>query len=271
MTPGVISRVAETASGQVAQDESRPGLEWGVGDTAAEADEVQTALVLARAGLVDEAVSWLRTAMARFRTDAGLALLTARAATAAGDYATAASIATLRFGSLLAHPGDPASADIWRMAFPLAFWSDVQGAAKASGVDPLLLLSLMRRESRFVVAARSRTGAMGLFQIMPDTAREIEPIAEEATEGERLSDAPASADLAARLVRRIMNRFEGALPPVVASYNAGEDRVEAWWRAAKGTADDLFVDSIPYGETRQYVREVLANYATYRRLYAPAR
>ena len=79
--------------------------------------------------------------------------------------------------------------------------------------------------------------------------------------------APASADLAARLVRRIFAKFGGATAPVVAAYNAGEDRVEDWWKSATGLAEDLFVDSIPYGETRTYVREVLANYATYKRLY----
>ncbi|MGE5357604.1 MAG: transglycosylase SLT domain-containing protein, partial [Bacteroidales bacterium] len=138
--------------------------------------------------------------------------------------------------------------------------------AKA-GVDPLLLLSLMRRESRFVVAARSRTGALGLFQIMPYTARELEPTSADTPAGEGLLAAPASADLAARLVKRIQARFDSAVAPVVASYNAGEDRVSDWWKAATGLPEDLFVDSIPYAETRQYVREVLANYETYRRLY----
>jgi soluble lytic murein transglycosylase len=157
------------------------------------------------------------------------------------------------------------------MAFPRAYWAEVQGAAAKNGVDPLLLLSLMRRESRFVATARSRTGALGLFQIMPYTAREILPAAQEASEGDALLGAPASADLAARLVKRIMVRLGDAPAPVVAAYNAGEDRVEAWWRAADGLAEDLFVDSIPYGETRQYVREVLANYATYKRLYGALR
>jgi soluble lytic murein transglycosylase len=236
--------------------------------------EFQTAMILARAGLTDEAASMLGAAAARFRTDLGLALLTARAAAAAQDYATASAIVSTRFSRFLAHPASTGQAastaldDVWRMAFPRAYWTEVQAAAIRSAVDPLLLLSLMRRESRFVATARSRAGALGLFQIMPYTAREIVPAAQDASEGDSLLDAPASADLAARLVKRILARFDGATAPVVAAYNAGEDRVEDWWRASRGLAEDLFVDTIPYGETRQYVREVLANYATYKRLYS---
>jgi soluble lytic murein transglycosylase len=238
-----------------------------VTDTAAASPEFKTATVLARAGLLDDAASVFHAATARFRTDDGLALLAARAATAARDYATASSIVSTRFSEFLARPADLLPDDVWQMAFPRAYWSEVEGAANRNAVDPLLLLSLMRRESRFVVTARSRTGALGLFQIMPYTAREILPAAQEAGEGESRLDAPASADLAARLVKRIVTRFDGATAPVVAAYNAGDDRVEDWWRASNGVAEDLFVDSIPYGETRQYVREVLANYATYKRLY----
>lgn len=238
-----------------------------VSDSASASPEFDTAMILARAGLLDDAASAFHAAMARFRGDTGLALLAARAATAAGDYATAASIVSTRFGASLAHPGSGPSDDVWRMAFPRAYWPEVEAAATKSQVDPLLLLALMRRESRFVATARSRTGALGLFQIMPSTAREIVSASDEATEGDTVLDAPVSADLAARLVKRIATRFGGATAPVVAAYNAGEDRVEDWWRASTGVAEDLFVDSIPYGETRQYVREVLANYATYKRLY----
>jgi soluble lytic murein transglycosylase len=238
-----------------------------VGDVAAASPEFRTAIVLAKAGLLDDASAMFGAAVARFRADAGVALLAARAATTAGDYATAAALVSTRFGAFLTRPSRGIPDDLWRMAFPRAYWTEVQGAAARSAVDPLLLLSLMRRESRFVVTARSRTGALGLFQIMPYTAREIVPAAKEAAESESLLGAPASADMAARLVKRIVTRFGGATAPVVAAYNAGEDRVEDWWRASRDVAEDLFVDSIPYGETRQYVREVLANYATYKRLY----
>ncbi len=239
---------------------------------AAEASaEFRAAMVLARAGLVDDTASLLRVAVARFRTDDGLALLAARASFSAGDFGPAWSIVSARFASYLARPAEGMPPDLWQMAFPRAYWDDVQPAAARAGVDPLLLLSLMRRESRFVLTARSRAGAIGLFQVMPETAREVAAAPAEAADDEQLLAAPASAEVAARLVKRIATRFGNATAPIVASYNAGEARVEAWWQAAHGLGEDLFVDSIPYGETRQYVREVLANYATYKRLYADKR
>jgi soluble lytic murein transglycosylase len=236
-------------------------------EAAVSAGDFGAALVLARAGLLDDASSMLASLAGRLRTDQALALLAARTASAAGDYATAWSLVATRFAQVLAQPLGPEAEDIWHMAFPRAFWNEVSAAATKADVDPLLLLSLMRRESRFVVAARSRSGAQGLFQVMPDTAKDIVAAIEDPAESERLASAPPSAEMAARLVRQIMTRFGGATAPVVAAYNAGEDRVQAWWRAAKDLPEDLFVDSIPYGETRQYVREVLANYAIYKRLY----
>ena len=61
--------------------------------------------------------------------------------------------------------------------------------------------------------------------------------------------------------------FGGALAPVIASYNAGEERVAIWWESARDLPEDLFVDTIPYSETRRFVREVLANVAGYHRVY----
>ena len=58
------------------------------------------------------------------------------------------------------------------------------------------------------------------------------------------------------------------LAPTLASYNADIDRVVVWWNAARGLPEELFVDSIPYRETRSYVRQVLANYAMYQRVSA---
>ena len=74
--------------------------------------------------------------------------------------------------------------------------------------------------------------------------------------------------IAAKLISNLTMIFRGAMPPIIASYNAGEDRVSVWWHAARGLGEDVFIDSIPYMETRRFVREVLANYSAYRRLYA---
>jgi soluble lytic murein transglycosylase len=86
---------------------------------------------------------------------------------------------------------------------------------------------------------------------------------------ELLIEPHIAAELAANLLERNLLQFQGALAPTIASYNADKDRVDVWWNAARGWPEELFVDSIPYRETRGYVRQVLANYAMYLRASAP--
>ena len=147
-------------------------------------------------------------------------------------------------------------------------------SAALHGVDPTLLVSLMRQESRFDPQARSIVGAVGLLQVMPYTA---EALAERAGVGHilgpdgldeaALADPAVNTAIAARLNGDLLELFDRARAPVIASYNAGEERVAIWWEAARDLRQDFFVDSIPYSETRRFAREVLANYAAYLRVY----
>jgi soluble lytic murein transglycosylase len=130
----------------------------------------------------------------------------------------------------------------------------------------------MRQESRFDPNARSLVGALGLMQIMPYTAEDLRVTAglEDVFLDEAVLLQPrVNTRLGATLMRRLLTMFEGAVAPVATSYNAGEDLAAVWWQAADGLREDQFVDSIPYSETRRFVREVITNYTAYRRLYAP--
>lgn len=235
--------------------------------------EFRAAMALARAGLVDDAAWYLRRLLDRSRGDRGLALLAARASSQAGDHASAARVLFNHFTAYFNRPARGLPDDFLRMAYPRPFWDTVVDAARAHDADPVLLVSLMRSESRFDPAARSAVGAVGLLQIMPYTA---EALAERAGVGEILASPLDDATLAeprvniaiaARLNADLLELFDGARLPVIASYNAGEDRAGEWWSAARGLRDDFFVDSIPYTETRNFTRGVLANYAAYARIY----
>ena len=235
--------------------------------------EFRAAMALARAGLIDDAAWYLRRLLGRSRGDGGLALLAARASSEAGDHASAARVLFNHFPDYFNRPGRGLPDDFLSMAYPRPFWETVVAAARAHGADPVLLVSLMRRESRFDPAARSAVGAVGLLQIMPYTA---EALAERAGVGEILAGGIDDATLAeprvniaiaARLNADLLELFDGARLPVIASYNAGEDRAGDWWAAARGLRDDFFVDGIPYTETRNFAREVVANYAAYERIY----
>ena len=235
--------------------------------------EFRAAMVLARAGLVDDAAWYLRRLLDRSRGDRGLALLAARASSQAGDHASAARVLFNHFTPYFNRPARGLPDDFLRMAYPRPFWDTVVEAARAHDADPLLLVSLMRSESRFDPAARSAVGAVGLLQIMPYTA---EALAERAGVGEileaplddaTLAEPRVNIAIAARLNADLLALFDGARLPVIPSYNAGEDRAGEWWAAARGLRDDFFVDSIPYTETRNFTRGVLANYAAYERIY----
>jgi soluble lytic murein transglycosylase-like protein len=235
--------------------------------------EYRAAMVLARAGLIQDAAWYLRRLLADQR-DGGLALLAARASADAGDYANVARILVNHFGRFLQEPARDLPDDFWTLVYPRPFWDDVRHAGTTHGVDPLFLVSLMRQESRFDPEARSTVGAIGLFQIMTYTAEALAPRAGVANvlgpatiDESVLAQPEVNAAIAARLAGDLFDLFDGAAAPVAASYNAGEERVAIWWATSRELTPDFFVDTIPYSETRRFVREVLANRAVYERIY----
>ena len=169
------------------------------------------------------------------------------------------------FGVYLQRPATNLPSDFWALAYPRAFWPEVSAAAARYNVDPLLMLGLSRQESHFDRTARSPVGAVGLFQIMPYTALELDSTFSNPAAMERLVQPAVSAELAAKLIASLQTRFQGALAPTIASYNADRERVQVWWDSAKGLPEELFIDSIPYQQTRAYVRQVITNYELYRR------
>lgn len=227
--------------------------------------DYKAAALLSRAGMLPDAAVYARRLNAAFRRDDAVALLAARASEAAGDYSSSSTLMSRYFGRYLQQPATNLPDDFWALAYPRAYWAEVSSAAGRHNVDPLLMIGLARQESHFNPMARSPVGAVGLFQVMPYTAAELDPAFSNPAELERLVQAEVSAELAAKLLASLYARFEGELAPTIASYNADKERVQVWWDAAKGLPEELFIDSIPYQQTRAYVRQVLTNYAMYQR------
>ncbi|MEO2198798.1 MAG: transglycosylase SLT domain-containing protein [bacterium] len=237
--------------------------------------EFKAAMTLARAGLAVDAAWYLRRLVERRRGDRGLALLAARASAEAGDHRAVARLLANHFTGFLQRPADDLPDDFYALVYPRPFLNAVERAAGGRDLDPALMFSLMRQESRFDPNARSFVGALGLFQIMPYKATELGPragldgLSAADFEDETVLLQPrVNAAIAATLAGDLFAMFGGALAPVIASYNAGEERVAIWWESARDLPEDLFVDTIPYSETRRFVREVLANVAGYHRVYA---
>jgi soluble lytic murein transglycosylase len=227
--------------------------------------DYRAAVLLSHSGMVSDAAIYARRLNGAFRKDDAVALLAARASEAAGDYSSASTLMSAYFGPYLQRPAGNLPPDFWTLAYPRAYWTEISAAGARHKVDPLLMLGLSRQESHFDRMARSPVGAVGLFQVMPYTAVELDPSFSNDKAMERLVEPEVSAELAAKLIASLQARFGGELAPTIASYNADKERVQVWWEAAKGLPEELFIDSIPYQQTRAYVRQVLANYQMYRR------
>jgi hypothetical protein len=155
-----------------------------------------------------------------------------------------------------------------RLRFPPASAGPVFRASEQETLSAPFLWSIMRQESGYNPTARSRAGALGLLQLMVPTASRLagRPLTESA-----VLDPDLNVRLAAMYLRQLAREF-GDLRPVAAAYNGGEEAVRRWI-AARPRIDDLWVELIPYWETRGYVKQTYAAMRRYEAVYdaAPAR
>jgi hypothetical protein len=140
-------------------------------------------------------------------------------------------------------------------------------SSAATGKRLTLMLGIARQESSFMPDAQSAARAFGYMQITPATARKLlgdqAPATEEAIET-MLLDPVSSIRLSARFLDQLSERFAGSELLMAAAYNAGE-YAAALWRKQRDVQDDtLFLEGIPYGETKGYVKAVMRNAAVYR-------
>lgn len=181
----------------------------------------------------------------------------------AGDVAASVTVAEEAISPAL-HGGDRADVELWSLAYPRAYWDQVTAVAAKLGVDPYLVLAVMREESRFDSHAISPAGAVGLMQLMPYTARTLAGGEDVSTQ--RLMDPTFSIPNGASYLAGMLREFGGNIPLALAAYNAGPGAARRFARAARHDPD-LFLATIPYAETRWYVRVVLETYGIYRWLY----
>lgn len=149
------------------------------------------------------------------------------------------------------------------LRFPTTYWERFQAASQALGIDAFDLIALARRESGLYPMARSKVGARGLMQIMPATAQSVARKQGDVYRGtSSLYEPSTNIALGAAYYAELMSRYEDNRVKTLAAYNAGPSRVTRW---SDGTmALDQWVDSIPFGETREYVQAVLAYTVIYR-------
>jgi len=161
---------------------------------------------------------------------------------------------------LLSGPWNGLSQTLLQDYLPLPYRNEVEEAARAHGLPPWFLAALVRQESAFNPRARSVKGALGLAQLLPETA---------GLPAASLLDPRTNLTAGARFLRRLLARFGGAWEPALAAYNAGESRVQSAWEAAGQQEGPFFVEALELPETWDYVHRVMLFAEGYRALYWP--
>lgn len=155
---------------------------------------------------------------------------------------------------------------VWEAAFPKAFEPLVARESTSRGVPVSLSWAIMREESDFFAEAKSPSNAYGLMQLIVPTAKMVAKgtniVADETT----LKKPEVNIALGTKHLGELRHAFPSNVAFAIASYNAGMGAVSRW--LARGAQDfDLWVEQIPYDETRGYVKRVLASVAAYAYLY----
>jgi soluble lytic murein transglycosylase len=153
--------------------------------------------------------------------------------------------------------------------FPAPFHDIMHSATQPLGLDKAWVYGLIRQESRFVMTARSHVGASGLMQLMPGTAREVARRIgmTNFTQGQ-VNDVNTNIVLGTNYLSMVLNSLDGSQALATAAYNAGPGRPRAWRSTLTRTVEGaIFAESIPFSETRGYVKNVLSNATYYAALF----
>ncbi len=151
----------------------------------------------------------------------------------------------------------------WECAYPMPYAEHVRNAEALEELPTGLVYAVMRQESWYDPDAVSPARAIGLLQLMPETAVTVAGAMGIPHEESMLTSPPHNIKLGAHFLKDLVSKFKGQLPFVVAGYNAGPEAVVRWSGRAPDLDMDVFVERIAYAETRNYVVRVMGNYARY--------
>lgn len=159
------------------------------------------------------------------------------------------------------------SAD-WKLLYPYAYRDIVESMSKAADIDPFLVLGVMRAESVYDVDARSIVGARGLMQIMPFTAVRIARMMDDYRfELADLHKPEVNIGYASYYLKKLVDYYRGNSVLAVAAYNGGPISVDRWVRHYGNLDVDEFVETMPFKETRRYVKSVFKNFNQYKNVW----
>jgi soluble lytic murein transglycosylase len=147
--------------------------------------------------------------------------------------------------------------------FPMPLRELVVRRAGDIRLDPAYVYGLIRQESRFIMDARSHVGASGLMQVMPATAKwTAKKIGLTGFTAPQINDRETNVTIGTAYLKLVLDDFEGSMPMATAAYNAGPSRPRNW-RKGPVLEAAIWAENIPFSETRDYVKKVLANTTNY--------
>ncbi len=224
--------------------------------------------LLLESGLFDESIFELKKTIKNNESNELLWLLSLTASRAQ-CYPESVRAVRKIYKTAFSEDGDKIPKQVWMMIYPLPFKESFKKVAKNNDILPVVLYSIARQESLFDKNAISRANALGIVQLLPSTARMVAkqnsiPFYSK----DALFDPEFNLDLGAKYFLSMNKRFDQKLYLSLASYNAGPGNVSKWLQRQNNPQDEeLFIESIPFKETRSYVKRIINNIYEYRRIY----
>lgn len=237
-------------------------------DLAAELMIGDTVRELLDIGLMREAAREMKTIAAQYPDNDSVQFELAQVYVRAGEPFKANGILQRRFREFVRHGGANIPPQFWQVLFPLPYLDTIRAEAAKRGLDPYLVASIIRQESGFEPTTVSNAGAVGLMQIMPLEAAAIAQAGgiENVTRDTLFDPATNIAVGAAEIAQKVA-RMNGNETLAIAAYNGGEEAVNRWLSRTPLDDVDVFIESIPYAETKLYVKTVTRNRHEYARIY----
>ncbi len=265
-----LSEIQDQRSALAAIEAARSGIDLS---DALKVDRVDLQTRIAQlyaAGLEKEALREAATAVQGKRDDA--AFLAMAAWIHADCSRNLDAFRTIReaFPFHVSATGDLLPRPIWELFYPLGYWEPIERYSVERGLDPYLVAALIRQESTFNPRVQSHAGARGLMQILPSTGRFLARQERLRYDAADLYDPEINIRYGTRYLKDVLGSFGGRIDYALASYNAGPHRVKRWTGMDLTIPSEVFIEEIPFDETRDYVKLVLRNQMLYRRLYGGA-
>jgi soluble lytic murein transglycosylase len=154
-----------------------------------------------------------------------------------------------------------------RIVHPFPHREVIVREARARGLDPFFVAGLIRQESLFHTSIRSSAGAVGLMQLMPGTAQEVARSLGIRYQAALLSDPEYNVRLGTQYLASMVRRYDGRAQDALSAYNAGPGRINQWRQRPEARDRDVFMEHIPFRETRHYVKVVQQYARVYAALY----